>query len=294
MTSVAVIANSRKTMGGDGLLDLRRALEAEGVADPLWFEVAKSKQARTPVREALEEGADLVFAWGGDGLVQRCVDVLAGSNATLAIVPTGTANLLATNLGIPRDIEAAVRIGLHGERRKLDLGKINGEHFAVMAGAGFDARMIGDAEDGLKDRIGRLSYVWTGSTNLATKPFKATIRVDGSHWFRGKASCVLVGNVGGLFGGVDVFPDAQPDDGALELGVVTADGVVQWLRTLARAAVGTPADSPFVQTTKASKVSVKLSRKIAYELDGGDRGKAKSLKIGVRPGAVEVSVPGAV
>ena len=74
----------------------------------------KSKQAPKKVEQALENGAELVFAWGGDGLVQQCVDVLAGSKATLAILPAGTANLFATNLGIPKDIEAGVRIGLHG------------------------------------------------------------------------------------------------------------------------------------------------------------------------------------
>ena len=87
-----------------------------------------------------------MFVWGGDGMVQRCVDVLAGSGATLAIVPAGTANLFASNLGIPQDIAAAVEIGLRGRTRTLDVGKLNGERFAVMAGAGLDALMIQDAD----------------------------------------------------------------------------------------------------------------------------------------------------
>jgi diacylglycerol kinase (ATP) len=290
MSSIAVVAHSGKSMGG-GLLELRRVLEAEGVADPQWFEVTKSSQAPKKVKQALAGGAELVFAWGGDGLVQRCVSVLGGSEATLAILPAGTANLFATNLGIPADIEAAVRIGLRGHRRQLDLGRVNGELFGVMAGAGFDARMIGDAGSGLKSKLGRLTYVWTGSKNLRIKPFGATIRVDGTHWYRGKASCILVGNVGHLFAGVEVFAGAQPDDGQLELGVVTADGLVEWLRTLARTAAGTPEKSPFVQTTKARSVKVKLDRKVLYELDGGDRTKTKSLRIEVEPGSLAVCVP---
>jgi diacylglycerol kinase (ATP) len=288
--SVAVVAHSGKTMGG-GLLELRRVLEAEGVEDPQWFEVSKSRQAPKKVEQALENGAELVFAWGGDGLVQQCVNVLAGSKATLAILPAGTANLFATNLGIPDDIRAGVEIGLRGGRRKLDLGKLNGERFAVMAGAGFDARMIADASRGLKDALGRLSYVWTGSKNLRAKPFRATIRVDGTHWYRGKASCILIGNVGKLFGGVEVFADATPDDGLLELGVVTADGLAEWTRTLARTTVGTPSKSPFVLTTKARSVKIELNRKVLYELDGGDRTKTKSLRIKVQPAAVDVCVP---
>ena len=168
----------------------------------------------------LEEGAELLFVWGGDGMVQRCIDTLAGSEVALAIVPAGTANLLATNLGIPQDIEQAVAIGLRGERRKLDVGRFNGEHFAVMAGAGFDASMIKQADGTLKDRLGRAAYVWTGSKNLRAKPFKAKIDVDGVPWYAGEASCILIGNVGRLFGGVEVFEDARPDDGRLELGVV--------------------------------------------------------------------------
>ncbi|HEY6068455.1 MAG TPA: diacylglycerol kinase family protein, partial [Gaiellaceae bacterium] len=222
---VAVVAHSRKTLGG-GLPELRRVLAAEGVDEPLWYEVPKSRKAPGQVRRALKEGAELVFAWGGDGMVQRCVDVLAGSSASLAIVPAGTANLFATNLGIPKDIEQAVVVGLRGERRSFDVGRFNGERFAVMAGAGFDASMIRDAGDGgLKERLGRAAYVWTGSKNLRAKPFRAKIEVDGARWYKGKASCILLGNVGKLFGGVEAFEHARPDDGKLELGVVTAEGL---------------------------------------------------------------------
>ena len=77
-----------------------------------------------------------MFVWGGDGMVQRSIDTLAGSGVTLAIIPAGTANLFASSLDIPSDIEKAVEIGLNGRDRTLDVGKINGERFAVMAGAG--------------------------------------------------------------------------------------------------------------------------------------------------------------
>ena len=290
MKQVAVVAHAGKSIGG-GLLELRRVLEASGVADPLWYEVPKSRKAPKQVKRALEEGAELVFAWGGDGTVQRCIHVLAGTGTPLAIVPAGTANLLATNLGIPSDIEEAVRIGLNGARRRIDVGRLNGERFGVMAGAGFDAAMIRDADAGLKDRVGRISYVWTGARNINAKPFKAKIRVDGTSWFDDKASCILVGNVGNLFGGIEAFEDARPDDGLLELGVVTAEGLVQWARTMARTAVGSSAKSPFVQITRGRKIEVELGRKVLYELDGGDREKLKSFEIEIEPGAIEVCVP---
>ena len=231
---VAVVAHSSKTLGG-GLPELRRVLDGEAVDEPFWCEVPKSRKASAQVRRAVDEGAELVFAWGGDGMVQRCVDVLAGSKVSLAIISAGTANLFATNLGIPKDIEQAVAVGLRGERRRLDVGRFNGERFGVMAGAGFDAAMIRDARDGgLKDRFGRVAYVWTGSENLRSKPFRAEIKVDGVGWYKGKASCILLGNVGKLFGGVEAFEDARPDaahrspsrtDASL-VGSIVAGGVV--------------------------------------------------------------------
>jgi diacylglycerol kinase (ATP) len=288
---VAVVAHAGKTLGG-GLSELRRVLAGEGVDDPFWREVPKSRKAPAQLEQAVDDGAEIVFVWGGDGMVQRAVDVLAGSGVELAIVPAGTANLFAGNLGIPQDIERAVSIGLHGARRTLDVGRFNGERFAVMAGAGFDAAMIHDAGDGgLKERFGRVAYVWTGSRNLRAKPFRAKIEVDGAGWYKGKASCILLGNVGALFGGVEAFADARPDDGKLELGVVTADGLLEWSRMLARTAVGAAEKSPFTRTTKANSVKVRLNRKVLYELDGGDRTKVKAFKVKVEPGAIVVCVP---
>lgn len=290
MTSVAVVAHSAKRLGG-GLGELRALLAAEGVTDPMWAEVTKSRFAPARVKGFLKEGADLVFVWGGDGTVQRCIDVLAGSSATLAILPAGTANLLATNLGIPRDLEAAVRVGLHGDRRSLDVGVVNGERFAVMAGTGLDAVMIRDADSGLKDAVGRMAYLWTGAKNVRREPVKAKIRVDGHRWFKGDVTCVLVGNVGKVIGGISAFSDADPDDGRLDVGVVTADGWWQWARTLGRSAFGDASASPFVQTMTARSIEVRLDRKVLYELDGGDRTKKKRLDIEVEPGAISVCVP---
>ncbi len=162
-----------------------------------------------------------------------------------------------------------------------------------MAGAGFDAAMIRDAgQGGLKDRFGRIAYVWTGSENLRSKPFRAAIKVDGVGWYKGKASCILVGNMGELFGGLEAFEDARPDDGKLELGVVTAEGFLEWGRMIARAAVGTASKSPFAQATRARSVKVKLNRKVLYELDGGDRAKVKKFRVEVEARAISVCVPG--
>jgi diacylglycerol kinase (ATP) len=290
MTSIAVVAHAGKTLGG-GLTELRRVLAAEGFADPPWYEVPKSKYAPKAVKRALRDGADLLFVWGGDGMVEQCIDAVGDAEVALAILPAGTGNLLARNLEVPIDLEAAVAVGLHGARRRIDVGTVNGRRFAVMAGAGLDALMIREADRDLKGRLGRAAYVFTGAKNLRMRPFGARIKVDDIVWFDGDAGCILVGNVGKVLGGVEVFDDVDPTDGRLELGVVTAEGVTQWVRALTRAAVGSPDKSPFVRTTKAKKIRIRLDREIPYELDGGDEKPVTKLRVDVQPLAVTMCVP---
>jgi diacylglycerol kinase family enzyme len=100
-----------------------------------------------------------------------------------------------------------------------------------------------------------------------------------------------VGNVGTATGGLEVFADARPDDGILEVGVVTADGSTQWLRLLSRAARKHAERSPFVQLTRARKVDVRLRKKTMYELDGGSRKAVDRLRFRIKPGALVVRVP---
>ena len=289
-TRVAVVAHLKKSLGG-GLDELRRRVADEDVADVLWYEVPKSRKAPKKVLRAVDEGAELVLVWGGDGMVQRCVDALVGSEVPVAIIPAGTANLLAHNLGIPEDLAEAVRIAFHGRRRSLDLGKLNGEHFAVMAGVGFDADMIDDVDRGAKDRLGRLAYVRAGLRQVRADTTPLRIEVDGTEWFDGEASCVLLGNVGRITGGIPAFDDARPDDGWLEVGVATATGAMQWARTLGRMAVGRSDESPFVRITRARKVRITLSSPTMYELDGGARDLVTKIKAKVVPGALTVCVP---
>jgi YegS/Rv2252/BmrU family lipid kinase len=292
---IAVVAHSRKTLGG-GLDELRRMITDEGVDELFWHEVPKSRKAPKGVRKAIEAGADLLIVWGGDGMVQRSLDVLArdegGAEIPLAIMPAGTGNLLARNLGIPADLEQAVRIAFHGRRRRIDVGKLNGEHFGVMAGVGFDGAMIRDADRKLKDRLGKLAYVWTGLRHVDGEAPTARITVDGVAWFEDEASCVLVGNVGTITGGIHAFDDAKPDDGWLDVGVATAQGALEWARALGTMAIGRSDRSPFVRMTRARHVDVKLGSKLEYELDGGAREAVKRLSVQVVPGAVKVCVPG--
>lgn len=288
---VAVVGHSGKTFG-DGLEGLRDALRRRGVADPLWLVVDDGALLTDKAREAVERGAGLVITWGGDGTVQCCADALAGTGVPMAIMPAGTANLLAANLGVPQDIDEALAIALDGRRVRLDVGRANGEVFAVMAGAGMDALVIGGADDDVKAKIGRLAYIASAAKSVRADPFQAEIEIDGEEFFRGEATCVLLGNVGELFGGIAPFPDAEPDDGRLEVGVVTADGTLKWLRTMARAVAGRAAESPDVdETTVTRRGTIRFDRDVAFELDGNERGEVREIDLQVEPGALVVCAP---
>jgi diacylglycerol kinase family enzyme len=133
--------------------------------------------------------------------------------------------------------------------------------------------------------------MWTGAREAGADPVKLKIKVDGSTWFSGSASCVLVGNVSSVFGGVHLFDDAQPDDGWLDVGVSTAVGSMQWARTLARVSASKSQESPFIRITRARRISIKLRKPLTYELDGGARRPTRKVKVRVIPGAVKVCVP---
>jgi diacylglycerol kinase (ATP) len=286
-----VLAHRKKLLHGAGLDALRETLDAAGVTDPLWYEVNKSKKAPKQARKALDAGAELVLIWGGDGMTQRSVDALAGSGVTVGLLPAGTANLLASNLGIPTKLAEAVQIALHGKNRALDLGTFEGEHFAVMAGAGFDATLVGGADRKAKARLGRLAYVRSGLSGLRDRTVGAEVTVDDRVWYTGPASCVLFGNVGRITGGVPAFDDADPTDGEMEVGVMTASGALQWARTLGRVAFGRSEKSPYVRMTRGRKIEVKLDSPLPVELDGGARSEVKKFAVRVVPAAITVRVP---
>lgn len=296
MTTLGLVAHRRKTLG-DGLDALRSMLADAGHVDlgdhgRNWREVDRSKEAPKQVRKLIRRGVDRLVVWGGDGTVRRCIDTIVaeGADVDLAIIPAGTANLLANGLGIPIDLEGAVEVAVHGNLRRIDVGVMNGEHFAVMGGTGFDALMIRDA-DSDKDRLGRLAYVRAGARHLATTGAKVKIDVDGERWYSGRTACVLVGNIGEVFGGLTLFPSARPDDGLVDVGIVTAQQRLDWVRVGLRAATGTIESSPLVDVTQGRRVRVRMKRRLPWEIDGGDRSKTDRLDVSVLPGRLTVCVP---
>lgn len=290
---IGVLIHQGKTLGA-GTPELRAILAEHGHADPPWAEVLKSKHAPGPLTELVEAGCDRILVWGGDGTVRRAIQTIVDGklDAAVGILPAGTANLLAHNLGIPIDLRGATEVALTAEAHPLDLGRLDDTCFAVMGGAGFDAAMIRYADQqGLKERLGPTGYVWSAIRATGDDPVETTIDIDGHRWFEGPASCVLVANVGRILGGLDAFPAASPTDGRLDVGVIRARSKPEWLRLLARSAAGRAERSPLVEVATFTKLKVRFDRKLPWEVDGGDRGKTDRFKVRCLPAAVRICRP---
>lgn len=238
-------------------------------------------------QKAVDAGANIVVACGGDGTVRACLAPLANSNTALGIVPLGTGNLLASNLGIPAGLEAGSSVG-SGARRVIDLGSVNGESFAVMAGSGFDALMIRDASDTIKSKLGTVAYVMSGAKNLKSDLVGTTITIDGDRWFAGRSTMVLVGNFGEISGGIEVFPDAQPDDGLLDIAVMSATTFRDWASIGWRLLRRKPQKLELARRARGARIVVTHSRPRIYELDGEDRPAARELVFSVEPSALTI------
>ena len=161
-----------------------------------------------------------------------------------------------------------------------------------MAGVGFDALMIRRCRPGAQGRgSGEVPTSGRPPGTCASRGSDTRIIVDGTTWFHDDATCVLIGNVGTIIGGVTAFESARPDDGQLDVGVVTARGIGQWSRVWARVITKQPDKSPLVQRTTGTKINIELGHPLPYELDGGARPRTDALKVRIEPGALPVCTP---
>lgn len=257
--------------------------------------------ARYQAEQALKDGVDLLAVSGGDGTVIEVMSALVGKNIPIAVFPAGTGNLLSVNLGMPKEVPDAVHAALFGDKRWLDLARIvpedgRGEpkYFAIVAGAGYDAKVIQDADREAKNRLGMFAYLWAALRNLRRLPVLVRIRIDDSpRMLRRRAKSVMVANMGRLQGGVDMVPHSWPDDGLLEVAILKAETLGDWLRlawNALRHRLGE--DRHLIEYIKARKVEVNLSFPQPMQFDGEEaETPRKRFVVEVVPRAVEVMVP---
>jgi diacylglycerol kinase family enzyme len=291
MRRAAVVVNPLKHDDLDGFRGVvAKAMSDLGWAEPLWFETSPDDTGEGLARTAMVAGVDLVVASGGDGTISACASGLAGSDIPLGVLPSGTGNLLARNLGLPLDLEGALAVALMGAQRRLDVAVANGRAFVVMAGLGFDAEMLAGASEELKRRAGWVAYALSGLRHLWDWPIRVVLWADDRPPLRRWASSVIIGNVGTLQGNVRLLPDAVPDDGVLDVAVLTAWGVIGWLGLLTDVLLLRRKTARLTRLT-CRELIVHAGRARSWEVDGDVIAPARRLGVGVRPASLTVRVP---
>ncbi|MDX3802413.1 diacylglycerol kinase family protein [Streptomyces sp. AK04-3B] len=292
---------------------LRGVLDRHGYRVPVFIATTAEDPGTGQTAGALRNGAGLVVVCGGDGTLRAAADALAGSGVPLAVVPCGTGNLLARNLGLPLTPTDALDAALRGTPHRLDLGRIEGDalpatHFAAMSGAGLDAAIMERTDDRAKSVLGWPAYVLAGVGALRTPRMRLTLRLDDAPALRRTARMVLVGNVGTVQGGTTLLPAARPDDGLLDLLLLDPRGVAGWTRALttlvrggAKGARQAPADTASAEAGDGSGTPVEFftfrraeltfDSAQSRELDGDPVTQGRRLTAEVRPGALTVLLP---
>lgn len=297
--TVAVVFNPTKI--SDGIRDLvnRRAQES-GWQPPRWLETSAEDPGRAMTAEAREADVDLVLAAGGDGTVRVVAAGLASSDIPLAIIPEGTGNLLARNLGIPLDEEEAVEVAFGSHQRRMDIVRISTDdgaepdRFAVMAGIGLDAAIMKNTDEDLKSKVGSAAYVVAALKQLKRAPRNVRVSVDDGRVLQRRAMLTLVGNVGALQGNVELIPDAEPDDGRLDVFVASPRRLRHWIATAIRLITKKEQSSDRIDQLVGRRVTIELDEPDDYQLDGDTIGRCRRLTAEVEPGALKVKVPAPV
>ncbi|MEU8813471.1 diacylglycerol kinase family protein [Actinoplanes sp. NPDC048796] len=288
----AVVYNPAKVPDLDQLRRIiGEGLSSVGWPEPSWYETTASDPGRGQAEQAVKDGAELVFACGGDGTVMAVVTALAGSDVTMAVLPAGTGNLLAANLGLGADPATGVQVAIEGGRRRIDVGVVEGgQCFAVMAGMGFDAQMLAGTSETAKKRIGWLAYVGGALRHLRDRPMRARIVLDGGPPMPRQARTVIVGNVGRLQGGVRLLQEADPADGKLDVAILSPNNLGHWAR-LSWAVVRRQKRVPLMETYSAERVEIHTRQVQPRQLDGDLIDSGRQLKIHVKPSALLLCVP---
>jgi len=299
---------------------LRKAVNAAakeaGWAPPIWFSTTEQDAGQRVTASAVRRGAEVVLVAGGDGTVRAVAEGLRDTGVALAVLPSGTGNLLARNLSLPLGLEDAVTVAFTGETHKIDLGiativRADGdteEHvFLVMAGLGIDAKMISNTRSDLKKAVGWLAYIDGTIRSLPELgPIRLRYKLDRSSERVTNVHSVIVGNCGVLPGGILLIPDAKPDDGFLDVVALRPQGPFGWVRVwnkltfengvLRKTAVGRKIidlqrDVRDVIYLRGRDLQLRVDTPQEFQLDGDEFGEVVSARAWVDAGALNVRVP---
>ena len=328
----AIVINPTKTADVEALRTLARELCTElAMPEPLWWETTVDDPGYGQARDALARGASVVIAAGGDGTVRAVASALAGTRTPMGLLPLGTANLLARNLDLPPDgtARSLLTTALTGTDRPIDLGWLRPvrlqppepidddgspsspgtdsttsstgggleEHlFLVMAGVGFDAAMVAGAGEQLKARMGWSAYFVAGAKHLHGRKVRLEMRIGDDPPRPLKLRTLLFANCGRLPGGIVLLPDAEIDDGWLDIAAIdTRGGLIGWASLLGKVVmqgVGVrrqlPGQPGSIEFWRARQVEVRCEQPGPIQVDGDLIGEAIGLHVRIQTGGLTV------
>lgn len=306
-SEIAVVVNPIKVDVDEVRETLEKVAREAGVPTPTLVETTEDDPGFGQTRDAVEAGATVVCALGGDGTVRAVAQALVGTGVPIGLLPGGTGNLLARNVGGRVDpLEDAAQVAFTGQDRTIDVGWLvldptedqlegvpgaadNVHCFTVMAGVGFDAQMMADAPEGVKDKVGWAAYVASGGKHLTDPPFALDLVVDGEPSGARKARTVVVGNCGELTGGMVLLPDALFDDGKLDVATVSPESLTQWVGLAARVLANRD-DGPSLERKAGVDVTLTVDPPQLCEVDGDVLTEASTLRFVLQPNALVVRV----
>ena len=249
-----------------------------GWAEPLWLETTVEDPGTGQAKLAVEKGADVVLACGGDGTVRAVAEALAGTGVAMGLVPAGTGNLT-------------------GDDRAIDVGRIRIDGaeeervFLVMAGTGFDAAIMETTPEALKVRVGPLAYVISGLRALRGRRVRVTLTLDDGPPMRRRTRTVVVGNSGTLLGRLVLMPRATIDDGVLDVVSIAPNSFAGWVAVALRVITKRPRGHERVEHWQARRIVIRAESPQPCQVDGDPVGDAQELSIRVDPDALVVRVP---
>lgn len=228
---------------------------------------------------------------GGDGTVIEAIEALINKDVAMGIVPLGTGNLLAKNLGLPLNLPEAMAVALLGEPKSIDIGQANDSYFAIMAGMGLDAYIMRDTSRSLKNILGLSAYYVTGFKKMWHRPIRFQIQVDEAvQQFQAKT--VLVANMGKFGGKLEAVPNTSADDGRLKVGVIKARNFRQLLDVAKALLQGNINLSRYYVLLEGRQILIKtLGQAQPYQCDGNDFSPVSALKLTIHPQAIKIRVP---
>lgn len=248
-------------------------------------------------------GTDVVVAAGGDGTIRAVAEQLLGTGVPLRVLPTGTGNLLARNLGInPAAWGAAISVICQGNEKAMDVGWLEVDRagqgsylerhpFLVMAGAGLDAATMQSASEKMKRRAGQTAYLYSGIRSLGRPMATTTVIVDGELMLRKPSHGLVIGYCGRLTTDVSLIPAADPYDDVLNAVVLLPRTISDWARLAWAVRSGANRPTPFMPAVQGSRIEMRTESPQPVQVDGDVIGRAHGIRAGLYPGALLIRQP---